>query len=115
MYLPLFIQYNTFSAGLPFWTASRDMISEPPRTKYSGEPEMSRFLVRAKAYHEKGLFGNFGRSGRISGPGQKNGRATYFYVQSHVHFCAQNHFCIPAYLEIKVVWRLAYPSQKNNL
>ena len=75
---------------------------------------MRRFLVRAKACLEKGLFGNFGRSGRISGPGQKNGRATYFYVQSHVHFCAQNHFCIPAYLEIKVVWRLAYPSQKNT-
>ena len=61
---------------------------------------MRRFLVKAKACHEKGLFGNFGRSGRISGPGHKNGRATYFYVQSHVHFCVQNHFCIPAYLEI---------------
>ena len=29
------------------------LISEPPRTEYSGEPEMSRFLVRPKACHEK--------------------------------------------------------------
>ena len=41
---------------------------EPPRTKYSGEPAMRRFLIRAKA-------------------------------------------C----LEIKVVWRLAYPRKKHNL
>ena len=29
------------------------LISGPPRTEYSGEPEMSRFLVRPKACHEK--------------------------------------------------------------
>ena len=28
------------------------LISEPPRTEYSGEPEMRRFLVRPKACHE---------------------------------------------------------------
>ena len=32
---------------------------------------MSRFLVRAKACHEKGLFGNFGQSGRLAYPGKK--------------------------------------------
>ena len=36
MHLPLFIQYNTLSTGLPFWMASHDMVSEPPCTKYSG-------------------------------------------------------------------------------
>ena len=54
MYLPLFIQYNTLSAGLPFWTASRDMVSEPPRTKYSGEPDPYRFLAKTKVWHESG-------------------------------------------------------------
>ena len=60
MYLPLFIQYNTLSAGLPFWMASHDIVSEPPRTKYSGHcmrqtNQTNRFQPEAcwKSYQTK--------------------------------------------------------------
>ena len=55
MYLPLFIQYNTFSAGLPFWTALHDMVSEPPRTKYSDllyETDKSDFQTSDRKFIE---------------------------------------------------------------
>lgn len=38
--------------SIPFWMASLDIISEPPRTKYSEEPELYRFLARTKTCHE---------------------------------------------------------------
>ena len=40
------------SGDFPFWTASLDIISEPPRTKYSEEPELYRFLARTKTCRE---------------------------------------------------------------
>ena len=39
---------SKISGILPLWTASLDIISEPPRTEYSGEPELYRFLARTK-------------------------------------------------------------------
>ena len=58
---------------------------------------MSRFLVRAKACHEKGLFG---RSGRLAYPSQKNTLLNVLRVQSRGDFSAQYNLFIPAYLEI---------------
>ena len=43
---------SKISGILPPWTTSLDIISEPPRTKYSGEPELYRFLARTKVCRE---------------------------------------------------------------
>ena len=40
-------------AGLPFWAVSLlNMVSEPPRTKYSGEHEPYWLLAKTKAWRE---------------------------------------------------------------
>ena len=61
---------------------------------------MRRFLVRAKACHEKGLFGNFGRSGLLAYPGKKHTPLNVLRVQSRGDFSARCNLFIPAYLEI---------------
>ena len=71
------------------------LISEPPRTEYSGESEMSRFLVRPKACHEKF------RTVRAPGLSRaKNALWTYCYVQSRGHFSTRYNPSIPACREI---------------
>ncbi len=39
-------------AGLPFWAVSLNMVSEPLRTRCSGEPEPYWLLAKMKAWLE---------------------------------------------------------------
>ena len=85
------------SGNFPFWTASLDIISEPPRTKYSEEPELYRFLARTKTCREIRI-----------GPVRvshilfrdKNLPERTVCVQSRGHFSTRNNPSIPACREI---------------
>ena len=71
------------------------LISEPPRTEYSGEPEMSRFLVRAKACYEKF------RTVRATSLSQSEKYSpNVLRVQSGEYFSARYNLFIPACHEI---------------
>lgn len=39
-------------ADLPFWAVSLNMVSEPLRTRYSGEPEPYWLLAKMKAWYK---------------------------------------------------------------
>ena len=71
------------------------LISEPSRTEYSGEPEMSRFLVRPKACHEKF------RTVRATSLSQSEKYSpNVLRVQSGEYFSARCNLFIPVCLEI---------------
>ena len=71
------------------------LISEPPRTEYSGEPEMSRFLVRSKACYEKF------RTVRATSLSQSEKYSpNVLRVQSGEYFSARYNLFIPACHEI---------------
>lgn len=60
-------------AGLPFWAVSLNMVSEPLRTRYSGEPEPYWLFAKTKAWLEilKGCGICNNRFGRNLVPNQK--------------------------------------------
>jgi len=102
MYLPLFIQYNTLSAGLPFWAVSLNMVSGSPRTKYSGEPEPYWLLAKAKAWLEilKGCGIYNVRSGRILFRIRNSFLNVLRMYSLESDFPSQSTLCIPICLEI---------------
>ena len=66
---------------------------------------MRRFLVRAKACHEKELFENFGPSGRLAYPGKKNTPPERTSMYSPGSIFVRYNLFIPAYLEMVVKQR----------
>ena len=60
-------------SGLPFWAVSLNMVSEPLRTRYRGEPEPYWLLAKMKAWLEilKGCGIYNDRFGRNLVPEQK--------------------------------------------
>ena len=99
------------SGGLPFWTVSLDIASEPPRTKYSGEPDLYPFLARTKAWLEI-----IGRSGRRSYSMKKILPEHTVTYSPERNFSPHINLCIPACLEIMVKrWYCATPSAYFNM